>query len=169
MTLKARMVATGVIAVFAVACERSAPTGPMMSAEDASFAKSAGQSNVTCTVEVGSTQHQLNAVHELGNLLNMAISNKNSSVNCGGVRSLEAKLQAVAKALDVQPPNYAAACGVSGALVNELNALVQRGQLATPSFPPPFPGGPTNVLSAAMDLNQHWCDAARGILTGPRS
>jgi hypothetical protein len=123
----------------------------------------------TCTVDISTTTNPLNALHELEGWLNDAIAAPASDVNCGIVRSLDAKLEAIARALDQTPPQFHPACGVSGALANELEALTGRGALALPSFPPPFPGGPATVLAAAQALNERWCAAARGEIVGPRS
>jgi hypothetical protein len=155
----------GVAACLTMACDRARPTEPLASA----VRLSRTQVGARCTVDVGPTVNPLIAFHELEGWLNEAIDASGSSVNCGQVRSLDAKMEALAKALDQTPPNFDAACGISGALVNELGALVGGARLATPSFPPPFPGGPTDVLAAAGALNERWCAAKRGELVGPRS
>jgi hypothetical protein len=113
-----------------------------------------------CTVDVGSTVHSLPLIHLIQAWLNISINNAASSLNCGQVESLNAKLNVVAEKVDQDAPNADAACGASTALVNELQLLVGAGRLATPNFPPPLPGGPTNVLMAAEALKAHWCDAA---------
>ena len=157
------IVGSVVAAVFAVGCERAEPTGPSASNVRASMS----QSGESCTIDVGETVNPLPALHELEGWLGDAAADEESTVNCGQVRSLDAKMEALTKALDQSPPNFAAACGISGSLVNELTALVEGGQLATPSFPPPVPDGPTNVLAGAKDLNGRWCAAKRGELVGP--
>ena len=124
---------------------------------------------VSCTVDIGSTVHSLPLIQLIQAWLNISINNAASSLNCGQVESLNAKLNVVAEKVDQDPPNSDAACGASTALVNELQSLVEAGRLATPTLPPPLPGGPTNVLMAAEALKEHWCDAAHGGLTGPRS
>jgi len=165
-----RLVAVGVVAaaVLAAGCDRAAtsqlsPVGPSQS-----FARVTAAA-ASCKVDIGATVHPLPALHLLQAWLNISIQNAASSLNCGQVQSLQAKMSVVAEKLDQDPPNFDAACGASTALLNELQSLVRRGELATPTFPPPVPGGPTTVLAAAADLNQHWCDAAHGDLTGPRS
>jgi len=153
------------IGVFAAACDSAAPTQPLATQRAASMAK-VGES---CAVDVGATERPLPAFHELEGWLGDAIDAAGSSVNCGQTRSLDAKMEALAKALDQNPPNFAAACGISGSIVSEVSALVQTGRLDMPEFTPPFPGGPTNVLAAAQALNERWCAAARGELEGPQA
>jgi hypothetical protein len=163
---RARLIAVaGAAALFTAACDRAEPTSPSILASTASLAKV----GASCTVDVGTTVNPLNALHELEGWIGDAIDAAGSSVNCGQTRSLDAKMEALTKALDQTPPNFHAACGISGAIANELSSLVANGQLVTPTFPPPFPGGPTNVVSAAQALNERWCAAARGELVGPRS
>jgi len=164
------MAVPAIAIVFAAGCSTPAPNSPTATAALASPTTSVAAANATvsCTVDVGVTTRPLPAVHELESFLNAAIAATGSSLNCGQVRSLDAKLEAVARALDQAPQQFHAACGVSGALVNELEALVNRGELSLPTFPPPFPGGPTNVLAAATDLSARWCAAARGELVGPQ-
>ncbi len=158
-----QIVMCGVAASFAAACDRAEPTAPAVAQAQVSLSRS----GATCAIDVGATDNPLPALHELEGWLGDAVADDESTVDCGQVRSLDAKMEALTKALDQSPPNFAAACGVSGALVNELSSLVTNGQLATPSFPPPFPGGPTNVLAAAEGLNERWCAAKRGELVGP--
>jgi hypothetical protein len=157
---------TGTLALLAAACDGVEPTAPSAAA---AARVSLARIGASCTIDVGATLNPLIAVHELEGWLGDAIDAGGSDVTCGQVRSLDAKLETLAKSLDRTPPNFDAACGVSGALANELASLVERGALATPTFPPPFPGGPTDVLAAAQELNARWCAAARGELIGPRS
>ena len=165
---RTRLIAlSGALGLLTAACNGREPTAPEASLATVSLAKV----GASCAVDVGPTERPLFALHELETWLNDAIDASGSTVNCGQVRSLDAKLEAVTQALNVAlpgVPNFAAACGASGALVNQLETLVTRGALATPSFPPPFPGGPTNVLTAAQDLSVRWCAAARGELVGPQ-
>jgi hypothetical protein len=155
---------TGVLALL-VACDRPRPTEPAALTP----ALALSRSGASCAIDVGATVNPLPALHELEGWLDDAAQSAGSDVNCGQIRSLDAKLEAVTKALDHTPPRFEAACGASTALVNEIETLVENGQLATPTFPPPFPGGPTNVLAAAQELSGRWCAAARGELVGPRS
>ena len=159
--------------VFAAACAGAAPTAPTSSSIPITFSAEtqAGvtPATVSCTVDIGSTVHSLPLIQLIQAWLNISINNAASSLNCGQVESLNAKLNVVAEKVDQDPPNSDAACGASTALVNELQSLVEAGRLATPTLPPPLPGGPTNVLIAAELLKEHWCDAAHGGLTGPRS
>ena len=117
---------------------------------------------VSCTVDIGSTVHSLPLIQLIQTWLNISINNAASSLKCGQVESLNAKLNVVAKKVDQDAPNADAACGASTALVNELQALVEGARLATPTLSPPRPGGPTNVLMAAEALKEHWCDVAHG-------
>ena len=164
--------------VFAAACTGAAPTAPTSSATTFSSIPSTFSAEtqdrvtpatVSCTVDIGSTVHSLPLIHLIQAWLNISIHNAASSLNCGQVESLNAKLNVVAEKVDQDPPNSDAACGASTALVNELQSLVEAGRLATPTLPPPLPGGPTNVLMAAEALKEHWCDAAHAGWTGPRS
>ena len=183
--------------VFAAACTGAAPTAPTSSTTTPSSSQigsgivataigsellfngtyegsaelqtRVARATVSCPVDIGSTVHSLPLIQLIQAWLNISIHNAASSLNCGQVESLNAKLNVVAEKVDQDPPNSDAACGASTALVNELQSLVEAGRLATPTLPPPLPGGPTNVLMAAEALKEHWCDAAHGGLTGPRS
>ena len=170
--------------VFAAACTGAAPTAPTSSATTPSSVRSRARlqqrrwfrvrnarssaepqtrvapATVSCTVDIGSTVHSLPLIQLIQAWLNISINNAASSLNCGQVESLNAKLNVVAEKVDQDVPNADAACGASTALVNELQALVEGGRLATPTLTAPRPGGPTNVLMAAEALKAHWCDAA---------
>ena len=171
--MHSRWMGFALAATLAAGCGSQAPAAPdaigapgtAASETPSQTAKNVGAS---CSVDVGATQNPLPALHDLEGWLNDAIV-ATASLNCGQVRSLDATLEGVTKALDQTGPNFHAACGASAALVNELSALVSRGALSTPTFPPPFPGGPTNVLAAAGGLHEQWCGAARGEVVGPRS
>jgi hypothetical protein len=151
--------------LLAAACAQGvAPqttTGPstFSSTAHASVASAA----VSCTVDIGTTVHPLLLVHLVQAWLNASIQDAASSLNCGQIESLKAKLSVVAAKVDQDSPNADAACGASTALVNELQPLIDTGRLAAPTFAPPRPGGPTNVLLAAEVLQQHWCDASHGV------
>lgn len=167
------IVMTGLAAVVACGCSQASssreasPMAPSGGAAAASAVTASARQD--CTVNVGTTVNPLPALHLLQAWLNLSIQDGGSSLNCGQVRSLDAKLEVIASKLDQTPPAFDAACGASTALVNELRSLVSTGQLAEPTFPPPVSGGPTTALLAAEDLNEHWCDAAHGDLVGPRS
>jgi hypothetical protein len=174
MIQQKRIVIAGLAALLACACDKAAPARQMSPAAPSAAAETAAvvvgpTAAPACTVDVGTTVNPLPALHILEAWLNVSIQNAGSSLNCGQIRSLDAKIDVVTKMLDQTPPNFSAACGASTALVNELQSLVSRGQLASPTFPPPVPNGPTTALGAAEDLSEHWCEAARGQLTGPRS
>jgi hypothetical protein len=111
-------------------------------------------------VDIGTTAQPHPLIRVIEAWLNISIDDAASSLNCGQVNALTAKLRVVAENVDQTPSNPDAACGASTALVNELQSFVEAGRLATPSLTPPLPGGPTNVLLAAEALQQHWCDAA---------
>jgi hypothetical protein len=113
---------------------------------------------VSCTIDIGTTTRPLPALHELANWINSSLSA--SSLTCGQVRSLAAKLQQEVAKLDQQPQNFPAACGASTGLLQELQALVSTGQLATLTFPPPVTGAPTTVLGLAELTNEMFCKAA---------
>jgi len=113
---------------------------------------------VSCTIDIGTTTRPLPALHELTNWINSSLSA--SSLTCGQVRSLAAKLQQEVAQLDQQPQNFPAACGASTGLLRELQALVSTNQLATLTFPPPVPNAPTTVLGLAALTNEMFCEAA---------
>ena len=158
--------------VFAAACAGASPTAPTSSATTSSattpsssqigsgIVATAAPAIVSCTVDIGSTVHSLPLIQVIQAWLNISINNAASNLRCGQVESLNAKLNVAAEKVDQEVPNADAACGASTALVNELQALVEGGRLATPTLAPPRPGGPTNVLMAAEALKAHWCDAA---------
>jgi hypothetical protein len=113
---------------------------------------------VACTIDIGATTRPLPALHVLANWINRSLSA--SSLACGQVRSLAAKLQQEVAALDQESQNFAAACGVSTGLLAELQALISTGKLAALTFPAPVPGAPTTVLGLATETNEHFCEAA---------
>ena len=135
--------------VFAAACAGAAPTGPTSSDRreqaavrqltpsspstfSAELQTRVAPATVSCTVDIGSTVHSLPLIQLIQAWLNISINNPASSLNCGQVKSLNAKLNVVAEKVDQDVPNADAACGASTALVNELQALVEGGRLATP-------------------------------------
>jgi hypothetical protein len=155
--------------IFAAACTDAAPTAPTSSATTSSSIPSTFSAEtqarvtpatVSCTVDIGSAVHSLPLIQLIQAWLNISINNAASTLNCGQVESLNAKLNVVAEKVDQDVPNADAACGASTALVNELQALVEGGRLATPTLTPPRPGGPTNVLMVAEGLKAYWCGAA---------
>ncbi len=152
------------IVLFAAACDGATPVEPAASVAGLSLKKV----GAACAVDVGETTAPLPAVHDLATWINDALAT--SSLNCGQVRSIDAKMEALAKALDRTPPDFQAACDISGSLESHLTALAGTGKLATPSFQPFGPQGPTfTILTAADFLNERWCAAARGEVQGPRS
>ena len=156
--------AAGLAVLFAAACDRAEPTAPSALAATPSLSKT----GASCTIDIGTTESPLPALHGLEEWTNASIA-AGSSVNCGQTRSLDAKMEAIAKALDQTPRNFHAACGISGALLSELSLLISSGQLPSLTFPPPVPGAPTTVLGLATLVNTQWCAAASGDLVGPNS
>jgi hypothetical protein len=153
----------GTVLLFAAACDRAEPTAPSTLAVTPSLSKI----GASCAIDIGPTESPLPALHELEAWINESIDAAGSSVNCGQTRSLDAKMETIAKSLDQTPRNFDAACGVSGALLNELSLLISSGQLPSLTFPPPVEGAPTDVLGLAAFVNSQWCAAARGELVGP--
>jgi len=155
------------VALWSIGCGNSTPTAPSLStsASTSTFAADAPSTTaslsttaVACTIDIGSTTRPLPALHVLANWINASLSE--SSLACGQVRSLAAKLQQEVAALDQQSQNFAAACGVSTGLLAELQALISTGKLAALTFPAPVPGAPTTVLGLATETNEHFCEAA---------
>ena len=155
------------VALWSIGCGNSTPTAPSLStsaststsaADAPSTTASLSTTAVACTVDIGSTTRPLPALHVLANWINASLSE--SSLACGQVRSLAAKLQQEVAALDQQSQNFAAACGVSTGLLAELQALISTGKLAALTFPAPVPGAPTTVLGLATETNEHFCEAA---------
>jgi hypothetical protein len=152
-------------ALSAIGCGMSAPTAPssavstsLFGSPDSSAPGTFSTAAVSCTVDIGATTRPLPALHVLANWINASLSA--SSLSCGQVRSLASKLQQEVAALDQEPQNFDAACGVSTGLLAELQALVSNGSLAALTFPAPVPGAPTTVLGLATETNEHFCEAA---------
>jgi len=155
------------VALWSIGCGNSTPTAPSLStsaststsaADAPSTTASLSTTAVACTIDIGSTTRPLPALHVLANWINASLSE--SSLACGQVRSLAAKLRQEVAALDQQSQNFAAACGVSTGLLAELQALISTGKLAALTFPAPVPGAPTTVLGLATETNEHFCEAA---------
>jgi hypothetical protein len=156
-----------IAAGLAGACEKAGPLAPASpsaatTAVDAAVAANAG---AKCAIDIGSTTRPLPALHFMAAMFGVA--SEQAGLNCGEIRALDAKLEAIAKALDQTPPNFEAGCGTSGALLNQLEAMLQRGALQNITFPPPAPEAPTTLLGLAEEVNGSWCAAARGELVGP--
>lgn len=159
-----RTVALVLTALFSAACGVNMPVGPTGIATSESSAVAAAPSatastlQVSCTVDIGSTTRPLPALHVLAAWINA--SQSASSLTCGQVRSLAAKLQQEVAALDQPTQNFDAACGASSALLRELEALTSTGRLAQLTFPAPVEGAPTSILGVAEETNDHFCVAA---------
>lgn len=167
MTRTGGLVIAAAMALSSSACGTSTPTAPSLStaanapsfaSDSPSAAPTLSTNAVSCTVDIGTTTRPLPALHVLTNWINASL--ETSSLSCGQVRSLAAKLQHEVAALDQQPQNFPAACGISTGLLAELQALVSNGSLATLTFPAPVPGAPTTVLGLATETNEHFCEAA---------
>ena len=168
MSTTGRIVITSVMVLCGAACGTSAPTAPSALAGGAPRALAVNDSaRVSCTVDVGATTHPLPAFHVYVNWLSASVAA--SDLTCGQVNSLDTKAEHLAEALDATPPAFEPACGVSTALGREIDALTKSGKLAVLTFPPPVAGGPTTLEQIAEFLNETWCAAARGDITGPRS
>ena len=129
-----RLIIAVAIALPVVACGTSTPTAPSLNTVTGATAVSSdtlstatttptlSTAAVSCTVDIGATTRPLPALHVLANWINASLPT--SSLSCGQVRSLAAKLEHEVAALDQDQQNFAAACGVSGALLNELPGVV---------------------------------------------
>lgn len=167
MTRTGLLTSLAAFALTSIACGTSMPTAPSLSttaspialASDApSTQTTLSTAAVSCTVDIGATTRPLPALHVLAQWINASLST--SSLACGQVRGLAAKLQQEVAALDQEPQNFAAACGVSTGLLAQLQAMVSTGMLAELTFPEPAPGAPTTVLGVAAETNDHFCAAA---------
>ena len=161
-----RIVISALTALLSIGCGMSSPTSPTVAtsatpnafASSSESATSLALAKVSCTIDIGDTNRPLPALHELAAWINASLDS--STLTCGEVRSLAAKLQQEVAALDQPEQNFAAACGASSALLNELQALTSTGSLSQLTFPPPVPGAPTTVLGLAELTNEHFCIAA---------
>jgi hypothetical protein len=156
------------VAALVSACGMSTPTAPSLTATANTTALTSGAaasagtlstSAVSCTIDIAATTRPLPALHVLAAWINASVSS--STLACGQVRSLEAKLLQEVAALDQESQNFAAACGISTGLLAELQALTSTGKLSALTFPAPVPGAPTTVLGLATETNEHFCEAAR--------
>jgi hypothetical protein len=161
-----------VIATATVLSHVACSTTPTAPSQNPAISRSTAASNTvvaagavtmtaaSCTIDIGTTTRPLPALHELANWINSSLPA--SSLTCGQVRSLAAKLQQEVAQLDQQPQNFPPACGASTGLLQELHVLISAGRLATLTFPPPVPGAPTTVLGLAELTNEMFCEAAHG-------
>jgi len=147
-----------ITAAALAACESSSVVNPR-AAGDASLDRSSGQSS-NCTVNVGATNRPLPAVHEVARELNEAFAKPHSSVNCGIVRSIDARFTTLVSALD-RPrgeQKLDAACGIAGSIVSQLEALVASGAL-DPIVTHPPEAGP-NVVENMDFIRSEFCENA---------
>jgi hypothetical protein len=107
--------------VFAAACTGAAPTAPTAIGGSelpfngtyegsAELQTRVAPATVSCTVDIGSTVHSLPLIQLIQAWLNISINDAASSLNCGQVESLNAKLNVVAEKVDQDVPNADAAC-----------------------------------------------------------
>jgi hypothetical protein len=166
MTRTGRIGIAAATALFSVACANTPPTAPTRIVTVPSVVGSSATSEsaglkieqVSCTIDIGETGRPLPALHVLAAWINASL--ETSSLSCGQVRSLAAKLQQEVASLDQPSQNFDAACGQSAALLREIQTLIETGQLAVLTFPAPVPGAPTTVLGLAEETNEHFCAAA---------
>jgi len=165
---RTQIVVLATVAALASACGMSTPTAPSLSTAASTSALTSGATAgagtlattaVSCTIDIGTTTRPLPALHVLAAWINASLSS--STLACGQVRSLAAKLLQEVAALDQEPQKLDAACGISTGLLAELQALTSNGKLSALTFPPPVPGAPTTVLGVATETNEHFCEAAR--------
>jgi hypothetical protein len=151
----------GIAAVLAAGCDKAAPASPTAPSPTlAATAAADAKVGEACAVDIGATTSPRPALHFLAAMFGVASGQ--AGLNCGNIRAIDAKLEAIAKALDQNPRNFHAACGASGAVLNELQSMLRRGALQNISFPAPAPGAPTTLLGVAEEVNTAWCEAARG-------
>ena len=154
-------------ALFSAACGASNPIAPsaLGGVDTAASVSASGSavagtlaSQVNCTIEIGETVRPLPAVHILAAWITASASS--SSLTCGQIRSLGAKVQQLVPALDQPTQNFQQACGLSRAILGDIQALIATGQLAELTFPEPVPDAPTTVLGLAELMNENFCAAA---------
>jgi hypothetical protein len=112
------------------ACDNSGVANPRAIGA-ASFDRNAGPSS-SCSITLPPpVTRPLPAVRETARELNEAFKKPHSSVNCGIVTGISARMNTLVSKLD-QPDGEQkldAACGIAGGLVNQLEELVEQGKL----------------------------------------
>jgi hypothetical protein len=145
-------------AAIVAACE-SSNIGDPRAPGAASLARSGGPSSCTITLPPPANR-PLPAVREVARELNEAFANPQSSVNCGIVTGIGARMNTLVSKLD-QPEgeqNLDAACGIAGSLVNQLEALVANGSLDPTVTHPPEASG--NVVENMDFIRSQFCTNA---------
>ena len=157
---RTRLLAILVIAASGLAaCDSSTVVNPR-AAGDASLDRSSGRSS-SCSITLPATVNRpLPAVHEVARELNEAFANPQSSVNCGIVRSIDARFATLVSKLDQRDGEQKldAACGIATGLVNQLEALVETGAL-NPIVTHPPQAGP-NVVGNMDFIRSQFCENA---------
>jgi hypothetical protein len=147
------------VAALVSACESSsvvsprAPIAASMSRSDAS--------SLSCIITLPAPVIlPLPAVREVAREINEAFANPASSVNCGTIQGIGERMNRLAEVLDrsFADQNLDAACGISGGLVNELEALVKTGRL-NPTVTHPPESGP-NVVDNVAFISSMFCEHA---------
>jgi len=152
------LLAVVITAAALAACESSSVVNPRASG-DASLDRSSGRAS-SCTITLPQTTRLLPAVHEVARELNEAFAKPQSSVNCGVVRSIDARFTALVSALDrvEGEQKLDAACGIAGSIVSQLEALVASGAL-DPIVTHPPQAGP-NVVGNMDHIRSEFCENA---------
>src|SRR5215211_718646 len=112
MTRTSLIATTAITALFTVGCGMSTPTSPSVATSAAPSALTSSSASVSsfttaqvsCTIDMGDTDRPLPALHELAAWINASLAE--SSLSCGQVRSLAAKLQQEVAALDQSAQNF---------------------------------------------------------------
>jgi hypothetical protein len=160
MTRLSWLIVPSVAAVALIsACESASVTSPR--APMAASMSRSEASSLSCVISLPApTNRPLPAVREVARELNEAFGNSASSVNCGTIQGIAERMNQLVAVLD-QPDanqNLDAACGISGGLVNELEALVKTGRL-NPTVTHPPEAGP-NVVDNMAFISSMFCTNA---------
>jgi hypothetical protein len=149
------------VAVVALisACESSSVTSPRTPM--AASMNRSDASSLSCAISLPApVDRPLPAVREVARELNEAFANPASSVNCGTIQGIAERMNRLVAALDQTDgnQNLNAACGISGGLVKELEALVETGRL-NPTVTHPPEAGP-NVVDNMAFISSMFCENA---------
>lgn len=159
MTRPSWLVLASAAAALLAACESStisSPRAPRVATLDR------GAAQPSCVITLPAPVNRpLPAVREVTRELNEAFANPNSTVNCGVLQGIGARMNRLVAVLD-QPSgeqNLDAACGIAGGLANELAALVKTGQLDPIVTHPPEASD--NVVDNMNFIASMFCENAR--------